>query len=64
MFCISERIFNMIALLFMFCYCISYLCNDFRFVEPCLVLLGSIAIVSFFSEFLAYVILFVFKGEK
>jgi len=64
MFCISERIFNMVALLFMFCYCISYLFNDFRFVELCCLFLGSIAIASFFSEFLAHVILFVFKGER
>lgn len=64
MFCISERIFNMIALLFMFCYCISYLFNDFRFVEPCFLFLIFIGIASLLSEFLAYVILFVFKGKK
>lgn len=64
MFCISERILNMIALLFMLCYCISYLFSDFRFVEPCCLFLGSIAIASFFSEFLAHVTLFVFKGER
>ncbi len=64
MFCISERILNMIALLFMIFYCISYLCNDFKCVEPCFLFLGSIGVASFFSEFLAHVILFVFKGDK
>ena len=64
MFCISERIFNIITFLFMIFYCISYFCNDFSCVEPCFLFLGSIGIASFFSEFLAHVTLFVFKGEK
>jgi hypothetical protein len=64
MFCISERIFNIITFLFMIFYCISYLCNDFSCVEPCFLFLGSIGIASFFSEFIVYVILFPHERKK
>lgn len=64
MLCITEKIFNMISYLFMICYCVSYLCNDFRFLEPCFVILGCIAIASLLSEFTAYVILFPHERKK
>lgn len=64
MFCFSEKILGIMSSLFMIFYGISFLCNDFRCVEPCFLFLGSIGIASFFSEFLAYVILFVFKGKR
>lgn len=64
MFCFSEKIIGVSSSLFMLCYSISFLCNDFRFVEPCFFLLSIIVIGSVVSELLAYIVLFIFKGEK
>lgn len=60
MFYFSEKILGIMSSLFMICYGISFLCNDFKFVEPCYFLLGSIAVASFISD----IVLFIFKGEK
>lgn len=64
MFYFSEKIIGIMSSLFMLCYSISFLCNDFRFVEPCFFLLSSIVVGSVLSEILAYIILFCFKGER
>ena len=60
MFYFSEKILGIMSSLFMICYGISFLCNDFKFVEPCYFLLGSIAVASVISD----IVLFIFKGEK
>lgn len=56
----SEKILGIMSSLFMICYGISFLCNDFKFVEPCYFLLGSISVVSVISDLLFYC----FKGER
>lgn len=60
MFYFNEKILGIMSSLFMICYGISFLCNDFKFVEPCYFLLGSIAVASVTSD----IVLFIFKGEK
>lgn len=64
MFYFSEKILGIMSNLFMICYGISFLCNDFGFVEPCFFLLSSIVVGSVISELLAYIVLFIFKGER